>query len=146
MTSTGKMSDTNGFFRNRVRIAPRPKQTYSVSQDLEEHQKAYLAEVEKHRCICGRGPKIEGRNYCRKCGAEYQAKLRLTHPLTEEQRRRRNAHSYAWTMVKRGKLSKLPCEICQNPLVKMYHDDPEKPLEVRWLCHAHRPAAVRDLI
>lgn len=112
----------------------------------KKFQEGLAAFKRTHLCKCGREPKIQDRNYCRKCNAEYQKKRRATHPLTEDQRLRKNAHSYAWSMVKRGKLKKEPCEVCSDPMVKMYHDDPRKPLEVHWLCRAHRHGAARDLI
>ena len=56
--------------------------------------------------------------------------------LTEEQRLRANARSYANVYVRRGKLKRQPCEVCGFP-AQMHHDDYSKPLQVRWLCSTH---------
>jgi len=39
--------------------------------------------------------------------------------------------------VKSGRVVKLPCEVCGNPISQGHHDDYSKPLEVRWLCQTH---------
>jgi len=36
-----------------------------------------------------------------------------------------------------GKLERQPCEVCSNPISLGHHDDYDKPLVVRWLCHTH---------
>jgi hypothetical protein len=38
--------------------------------------------------------------------------------------------------LKRGKLTRQPCEVC-GAVAQMHHDDYSKPLEVRWLCRGH---------
>jgi len=47
------------------------------------------------------------------------------------------AHELAKKAIKLGKLKKLPCEICHNPTSLAHHDNYNKPLKVRWLCHKH---------
>jgi hypothetical protein len=39
--------------------------------------------------------------------------------------------------VRRGKLLRLPCEVCGELKSEAHHDDYTKPLEVRWLCRVH---------
>lgn len=39
--------------------------------------------------------------------------------------------------IRRGEMSKQPCEICNNPKAQAHHDDYSKPLVVRWLCTKH---------
>lgn len=39
--------------------------------------------------------------------------------------------------LKRGKLIRLPCEVCGNPTSHFHHDDYSKPLNVRHLCTTH---------
>lgn len=39
--------------------------------------------------------------------------------------------------VKRGKLERLPCEICKVPNAQGHHEDYSKPLDVIWLCQTH---------
>lgn len=44
------------------------------------------------------------------------------------------AHSKVAHALKRGVLSKRPCEKCGDPRSEAHHDDYSKPLDVRWLC------------
>lgn len=39
--------------------------------------------------------------------------------------------------IKKGNLSRKPCEICGEIKSVAHHDDYDKPLDVRWLCQAH---------
>ncbi len=39
--------------------------------------------------------------------------------------------------VRRGKMIRLPCEVCGDVKTHGHHDDYDKPLEVRWLCVFH---------
>jgi hypothetical protein len=39
--------------------------------------------------------------------------------------------------VRRGRLIRLPCEVCGSTKSAGHHDDYSKPLEVRWLCRVH---------
>ena len=39
--------------------------------------------------------------------------------------------------IKRGELTRLPCEVCGNPVSEAHHDDYSKPIDVRWLCVKH---------
>jgi hypothetical protein len=63
--------------------------------------------------------------------------FRKTNPLTEIQRMKMNARSYAHVYLKRGKIEKKGCEVCCAFTVEMHHDDYSKPTEVRWLCRRH---------
>ena len=44
------------------------------------------------------------------------------------------AHQKVRRAIITGKLTRLPCEKCENPHSEAHHDDYSKPLEVRWLC------------
>jgi len=39
--------------------------------------------------------------------------------------------------IYRGMLVRKPCEVCGAKKTEGHHDDYDKPLKVRWLCHAH---------
>ena len=56
---------------------------------------------------------------------------------TENGKKLLYAHVYVGTALKRGKLQRKPCEVCGDTKVEGHHDDYDKRLEVRWLCHAH---------
>ena len=47
------------------------------------------------------------------------------------------AHRKVLNAVKRGELKPQPCEVCGEVKAMAHHDDYDKPLEVRWLCHSH---------
>jgi hypothetical protein len=50
---------------------------------------------------------------------------------------RTNAWNCINNAIKRGFVTRLPCEICGNPRTHAHHDDYSKPLEVLWLCAKH---------
>ncbi len=62
---------------------------------------------------------------------------RKRNPLTEQQRIKDIARSYAYTYFKRGKLIRQPCEMCGSEESQMHHSDYSKPLDVRWFCRVH---------
>lgn len=73
--------------------------------------------------------------WCNKCHAEYARNNRKKHSeLTDEQRKRANARSYANNYKQRGKLIQEKCKECGDPNTEMHHEDYDKPLEVTWLC------------
>lgn len=48
------------------------------------------------------------------------------------------AKNKALHAIKIGKLTRGPCEVCGSIVnVAGHHDDYDKPLDVRWLCHKH---------
>jgi ribosomal protein S27AE len=51
-------------------------------------------------------------------------------------RRRVVAHNAVARAIKSGKLKRLPCEQCGNDQSVAHHDDYDKPLFVKWLCHS----------
>jgi hypothetical protein len=69
--------------------------------------------------------------------AAYMRRWRRLHPLSEEQRRRDSARSYAGVYRRRGLLEPEPCIVCGAPEVEMHHADYRRPLDVKWLCRFH---------
>ena len=62
----------------------------------------------------------------------YEQEYRKKYP---EKYKARNAVHNA---IRDGKLTKLPCEVCNSTKnIEAHHDDYYKPLELRWLCHKH---------
>lgn len=60
---------------------------------------------------------------------------RLKHSeLSNEQKLKSNARSYANVYKKRGILISQPCQICSNTIAEMHHSDYTKPLDITWLC------------
>ena len=80
------------------------------------------------------GPRDRPGRYCRSCHAVHMREWRKTHPLTEEQKVRDRARSYANVYKRRGHLTPQPCEECGSTESQMHHEDYSQPLLVRWLC------------
>lgn len=57
--------------------------------------------------------------------------------MTPIQIMKRNARKLVAMRVRRGKMTKGPCEVCAEVKVEAHHEDYSKPLEVRWLCQKH---------
>lgn len=87
--------------------------------------------------LCGKNPRAKSsHSYCNLCHNKKTREWRKTHPLTEEQRRRDTARSYASVYLKRGKIKRMPCEVCGEK-AQMHHPDYSKPTKVKWFCRKH---------
>jgi len=95
---------------------------------------------QKNHCPQCRDNPRPGQRTCHACHNAYNRAWRLLHPWSAmplEQRRRANARSYAHVYLKRGKLTRQPCQVCGSPHSQMHHEDYSKPLVVTWLCLKH---------
>ena len=50
---------------------------------------------------------------------------------------KRKAHRQTYQAIKKGLISKSPCEVCGEAKVEAHHEDYTQPLKVRWLCRKH---------
>lgn len=94
------------------------------------------ATIMKEYCKCG---KPNRKNYysCAACHAASCLRYAKLHPLSPEARRKSNARSYSYWLLRRGKLAKKPCEVCGEVQVQMHHPDYNDRYRVRWLCKEH---------
>lgn len=67
----------------------------------------------------------------RLAGNRAKAEYRKRNPLKSR------AHCLVYRAIKGGKLTMLPCEVCQDKETQAHHDDYSKPLNIRWLCSLH---------
>ncbi|HMH11463.1 MAG TPA: hypothetical protein VK553_12170 [Candidatus Nitrosopolaris rasttigaisensis] len=87
---------------------------------------------------CKEVKETESKRYCRKCHAAYVREWRKNHSLNEEQRFKNNVRRKTNMRILRGKLKKLPCQVCgTSEKVEAHHHDYNKTYDVRWLCFTH---------
>lgn len=61
-------------------------------------------------------------------------------PRSWEDRLKDSARGVVSMALRRGKLTRQPCEECGDPKAEAHHDDYSKPLAVRWLCRGDHGA------
>lgn len=98
------------------------------------------------KCGCDRRP---GQRNCKACHASNMRAWRKANPMTEEQRLKDKARSYAGEYKRRGILVQVPCQ-CGATETEMHHPDYAKPLAAVWLCRPchlklHRSAAQNSI-
>ena len=103
------------------------------------------------RCTrCRKEPRREGQRWCRKCHNAYRRDTRPKYwELSARDKKRSNCRAYTNVLIKRGKLTRGPCEDCgTTKQVEAHHLDYDKPREVRWRCRpcrvAHRQKQLAD--
>lgn len=63
-----------------------------------------------------------------------QAKWREKNPIANW------AHSATRSAIRRGILTRQPCEVCGDPNAEAHHPDHRDPLRVIWVCRSHHKA------
>lgn len=111
--------------------------------------------------------------YCRSCASAYVSARWAALPVEERRARTRRRHEregdrgrlqrlkiraayrrrnkkklsasekVAWA-IKSGRLTRQPCEVCQEPNVVAHHDDYDKPLDIKWFCRFHHSQHHRE--
>ena len=80
-------------------------------------------------------------NKCRDCerarNVEYYATNKEYRARKRKRAKANNAHAKVFDAIKKGKLTRKPCEVCGAEQTDAHHDDYANPLEVRWLCRVH---------
>ncbi len=97
---------------------------------------------------CKASSRLPYHNYCQECKNESVLRWEKEHGgwknMNPEQRKMAAARHYLNTQVRRGKLTRLPCEVCGNPKSQGHHYmgyEREFWLVVKWLCSKHHREA-----
>jgi len=64
--------------------------------------------------------------------------------MSAEEKMKATARRAVNHRLERGKMVKMPCEICGNPEVQMHHHkgyEGENAFDIQWLCLTHHRAA-----
>jgi len=69
----------------------------------------------------------------------HRKKLKIKY---QKQTRKNNPQKYKCTTmvnhaIKKGKIKKGLCEVCNNEKVEAHHEDYDKPFDINWLCKKH---------
>lgn len=96
------------------------------------------AETSVRFCPCGAPTAAPHRGYCRLCHNAYNRAWRIAHhyELSPEQSHKARVRSVSKMALRRGRLTRQPCEVC-GERAEMHHPDYSQPLLVRWLCPVH---------
>ncbi len=102
---------------------------------------------------CKAAPRLPYHNYCKTCknlsfGEWLKSKGGSWAYRCEDPVRKKKciARSLMNTAIVRGKLKRMPCEVCGNPETEGHHYlgyEKENALKVRWLCKPHHDEAER---
>jgi hypothetical protein len=90
------------------------------------------------KCKSFLGNKIGKQRYCQKCKNASMRLNRLKYcELSELEKKKSNARSYTHVLIKRGKIKKENCCICNSSRSEVHHVDYDKPKEIVWFCRLH---------
>lgn len=88
--------------------------------------------------LCSKCNKIKetaNKRYCKSCFNAYMKAWRKAHPMNDFQRAKAITRSKTKVYVKRGKIKKLPCNVCGTAeQVQAHHHDYNDFKNVEWLC------------
>lgn len=89
---------------------------------------------------CGVNPRAKPHFYCRACQTEAMRISRAKTPMDKdsEEYRRSKVRSAMNVLLRRKKIQKGPCEVCDDLETLMLIVDYDRPREgLRWLCKTH---------
>jgi hypothetical protein len=100
--------------------------------------------------ICG--APVTGRVFCSNRCRQKAYRLRHPHRVREQEEARKPRDRqddpekvYARNLIayrlRRGTITRQPCEVCGKEMGEAHHDDYSRPAEVRWLCREHHELA-----
>lgn len=79
--------------------------------------------------------RIGKQRYCRSCHAAYMRAHRPKYvQLSPDAKFKASARSMSKIALKRGQITKSPCQNCGCEKSQIHHPDYSRPLEVIWLC------------
>lgn len=84
-------------------------------------------------------------SYCVPCHNAYMRTWRKAHPMSPEERRRDICRSYTHVLIKRGHITRGPCQVCAAEPAQAHHPDYSDPRRVEWLCPEHHDAHHTDI-
>lgn len=121
-------------------------QQLEMLETTDERRCGSCKEVKHEDCFSrSRKTKTGSQSYCKDCQRVYKRQHYLKNKedyITKVRQRAQNSQkakavgalNYA---IRKGKLTRQPCEECGAEKAEGHHDDYAKPLEVRWLCRTH---------
>lgn len=82
--------------------------------------------------------KEQNKELIKKRREERRAEIRRLDSLNKLKHRDKTlARSMVNNLIRRGKLQRGRCSVCDKPDAEAHHDDYTKPLEITWLCMKH---------
>lgn len=102
--------------------------------------------VMKQCSKCKINPQRPKARYCLSCHSANMREWRKTHPLNPEQKKKDICRSYTSVLIKRGKITKSPCETihCEEK-AEAHHPDYNNPRLIIWLCRKHHLSLHKEL-
>ncbi len=97
--------------------------------------KKCLSDYDKSRSMLPH--RVKARREYSKTDAYKASRYQTTKKYRAKNKKKTKAHRKVQYEVSIGNLSSKPCEVCGNENSVAHHDDYDKPLDIRWLCHKH---------